>query len=199
MAPATLSACRAQLLRKFTRIPVAEKRVRAPSDPVEELGSAMQGKKPCPDLAHYLSTAIHSLRATGVGIQPREMSRNYFHLHLVSDATGETLIAASRAASALYPGVSAIEHVYPLGAHARSIEPGHRRDRARARHRALYPRRSADLRPARGGVPHHRLPLALGAQAGFRSVRRLSRHGDDAACRARSMSSMRNISSASTR
>ncbi|MBV8765226.1 MAG: kinase/pyrophosphorylase [Hyphomicrobiales bacterium] len=42
------------------------------------------------------------------------MSRNYFHLHLVSDATGETLIAASRAASALYPGVSAIEHVYPL-------------------------------------------------------------------------------------
>ena len=42
------------------------------------------------------------------------MSRSYFHLHLVSDATGETLIAASRAASALYPGVSAIEHVYPL-------------------------------------------------------------------------------------
>ncbi|SDR62694.1 hypothetical protein SAMN05444161_0585 [Rhizobiales bacterium GAS191] len=42
------------------------------------------------------------------------MSRSYFHLHLVSDATGETLIALSRAASALYPGVSAIEHVYPL-------------------------------------------------------------------------------------
>src|SRR5580700_6057090 len=42
------------------------------------------------------------------------MSRSYFHLHLVSDATGETLIAASRAAAALYPGVSAIEHVYPL-------------------------------------------------------------------------------------
>jgi len=42
------------------------------------------------------------------------MSRSYFHLHLVSDATGETLIALGRAASALYPGVSAIEHVYPL-------------------------------------------------------------------------------------
>jgi [pyruvate, water dikinase]-phosphate phosphotransferase / [pyruvate, water dikinase] kinase len=42
------------------------------------------------------------------------MSRSYFHLHLVSDATGETLIALSRAAAALYPGVSAIEHVYPL-------------------------------------------------------------------------------------
>jgi hypothetical protein len=48
------------------------------------------------------------------GHKPGAMSRNYFHLHLVSDATGETLIAASRAASALYPGVSAIEHVYPL-------------------------------------------------------------------------------------
>lgn len=40
--------------------------------------------------------------------------RSYFHLHLVSDATGETLIAISRAAAAQYDGVSAIEHVYPL-------------------------------------------------------------------------------------
>jgi regulator of PEP synthase PpsR (kinase-PPPase family) len=40
--------------------------------------------------------------------------RNYFHLHLVSDATGETLIAVSRAAAAQYESVSAIEHVYPL-------------------------------------------------------------------------------------
>jgi hypothetical protein len=40
--------------------------------------------------------------------------RNYFHLHLVSDATGETLIAVSRAAAAQYEAVSAIEHVYPL-------------------------------------------------------------------------------------
>ena len=42
------------------------------------------------------------------------MPRNYFHLHLVSDATGETLIAVSRAAAAQYETVSAIEHVYPL-------------------------------------------------------------------------------------
>ena len=42
------------------------------------------------------------------------MVRNYFHLHLVSDATGETLIAVSRAAAAQYQGISAIEHVYPL-------------------------------------------------------------------------------------
>ena len=42
------------------------------------------------------------------------MGRSYFHLHLVSDSTGETLIAASRAASAQYQGVASIEHVYPL-------------------------------------------------------------------------------------
>jgi [pyruvate, water dikinase]-phosphate phosphotransferase / [pyruvate, water dikinase] kinase len=42
------------------------------------------------------------------------VGRNYFHLHLVSDATGETLIAVSRAVAAQYEGVSAIEHVYPL-------------------------------------------------------------------------------------
>jgi regulator of PEP synthase PpsR (kinase-PPPase family) len=43
-----------------------------------------------------------------------ELGRSYFHLHLVSDSTGETLIAASRAASAQYQGVASIEHVYPL-------------------------------------------------------------------------------------
>ncbi len=42
------------------------------------------------------------------------MHRSYFHLHLVSDATGETLIAASRAAAAQYQGVASIEHVYPF-------------------------------------------------------------------------------------
>ena len=42
------------------------------------------------------------------------MNRSYFHLHLVSDSTGETLIAVSRAAAAQYQGISAIEHVYPL-------------------------------------------------------------------------------------
>lgn len=42
------------------------------------------------------------------------MERSYFHLHLVSDSTGETLIAVSRAAAAQYQGIASIEHVYPL-------------------------------------------------------------------------------------
>jgi regulator of PEP synthase PpsR (kinase-PPPase family) len=43
---------------------------------------------------------------------PRTAS--YFHLHLVSDATGETLITVARAAAAQYATVSPIEHIYPL-------------------------------------------------------------------------------------
>jgi regulator of PEP synthase PpsR (kinase-PPPase family) len=39
---------------------------------------------------------------------------SYFHLHLISDATGETLLAVGRAAAAQYATVSPIEHVYPL-------------------------------------------------------------------------------------
>jgi [pyruvate, water dikinase]-phosphate phosphotransferase / [pyruvate, water dikinase] kinase len=39
---------------------------------------------------------------------------NYFHLHLVSDATGETLITVARAAAAQYARVTPIEHIYPL-------------------------------------------------------------------------------------
>ncbi|EJW13074.1 ATP/GTP-binding protein [Rhodovulum sp. PH10] len=37
----------------------------------------------------------------------------FFHLHLISDSTGETLITVARAATAQYIQVSAVEHVYP--------------------------------------------------------------------------------------
>jgi regulator of PEP synthase PpsR (kinase-PPPase family) len=39
---------------------------------------------------------------------------NYFHLHLVSDATGETLITVARAVAAQYASVSPVEHMHPL-------------------------------------------------------------------------------------
>jgi len=38
----------------------------------------------------------------------------YFHLHLISDATGETLITVARAAAAQYAKVMPVEHVHPL-------------------------------------------------------------------------------------
>ncbi|MEM8813275.1 MAG: pyruvate, water dikinase regulatory protein [Pseudomonadota bacterium] len=41
-------------------------------------------------------------------------NRNFFHIHLVSDSTGETLLTVARAAAARYENIHAIEHVYPL-------------------------------------------------------------------------------------
>ncbi|WP_127088070.1 pyruvate, water dikinase regulatory protein [Aquabacter cavernae] len=46
----------------------------------------------------------------------------YFHLHLVSDATGETLINVGRAACAQYSNVLPIEHVYPLVRSMKQLE-----------------------------------------------------------------------------
>jgi [pyruvate, water dikinase]-phosphate phosphotransferase / [pyruvate, water dikinase] kinase len=38
----------------------------------------------------------------------------YFHLHLISDSTGETLITVARAAAAQYSKIMPVEHVHPL-------------------------------------------------------------------------------------
>jgi [pyruvate, water dikinase]-phosphate phosphotransferase / [pyruvate, water dikinase] kinase len=54
------------------------------------------------------STLAHSLGDKDVNNQ------SFFHLHLISDATGETLLAAGRAAAAQYKDARAIEHIYPL-------------------------------------------------------------------------------------
>ena len=39
---------------------------------------------------------------------------SHFHLHLISDATGETLTTMAKAAAVQYPQVRPIEHVHPL-------------------------------------------------------------------------------------
>jgi regulator of PEP synthase PpsR (kinase-PPPase family) len=43
-----------------------------------------------------------------------QRASSYFHLHLVSDATGETLTTVARAATAQYTKIFPVEHVYPL-------------------------------------------------------------------------------------
>ncbi len=45
---------------------------------------------------------------------PMAQAPGYFHLHLISDATGETLITVARAAAAQYAKVLPVEHVHPL-------------------------------------------------------------------------------------
>ncbi|HXF52912.1 MAG TPA: pyruvate, water dikinase regulatory protein [Hyphomicrobiaceae bacterium] len=47
---------------------------------------------------------------------------SYFHLHLISDATGETLTTIAKAAAVQYADVRPIEHVYPLVRTRRQIE-----------------------------------------------------------------------------
>jgi regulator of PEP synthase PpsR (kinase-PPPase family) len=49
-------------------------------------------------------------------------SNNYFHLHLVSDSTGETLITVARAVAAQYANVTPVEHVYPLVRSQKQLE-----------------------------------------------------------------------------
>jgi len=46
--------------------------------------------------------------------QTMAQAPGYFHLHLISDATGETLITVARAAAAQYARVMPVEHVHPL-------------------------------------------------------------------------------------
>src|SRR5262245_38397654 len=50
-------------------------------------------------------------------------SGSYFHLHLISDATGETLITVARAAAAQYTGMSPVEHMHPLVRTSKQLDP----------------------------------------------------------------------------
>jgi regulator of PEP synthase PpsR (kinase-PPPase family) len=45
-----------------------------------------------------------------------------FHLHMISDATGETLITIAKAVRVQYPQVRAIEHLHPLVRSRRELE-----------------------------------------------------------------------------
>ena len=57
------------------------------------------------------SPGIHSFSRS---VSMTSHAGTYFHLHLISDSTGETLITVARAASAQYSKVQPVEHVYPL-------------------------------------------------------------------------------------
>lgn len=52
-----------------------------------------------------------------------ENRKNFFHLHLISDSTGETLISAGRAVSAQFQAYSPIEHIYPLIRNRKQLLP----------------------------------------------------------------------------
>ena len=127
------------------------------------------------------------------------MGRSYFHLHLVSDSTGETLIAASRAAAAQYQGVASIEHVYPL------VRTRSQLDRVIAEienapgivlFTLVDPELSRRLEASLRGLG---LALPFGARPDPDAVPILSRRRARRRAPARSTCSTPNISSASTR
>ena len=47
---------------------------------------------------------------------------SFFHLHLVSDSTGETLTTIAKAAAVQYAQIRAIEHVHPLVRNSRQLD-----------------------------------------------------------------------------
>jgi regulator of PEP synthase PpsR (kinase-PPPase family) len=60
---------------------------------------------------------------TGPLVAPKlPKTESFFHLHLVSDSTGETLLAVGRAAAAQYATVSPVEHVFPLLRNQKQID-----------------------------------------------------------------------------
>src|ERR1700720_1198788 len=68
-----------------------------------------------PSLALAFETWLSPASSTEVQRTKLMSQRNasFFHLHLVSDSTGETLITVARAVSAQYVNVAPVEHVYP--------------------------------------------------------------------------------------
>jgi len=57
----------------------------------------------------FLVAAIHNRDEN-----PVQNQQTYFHIHLISDSTGETLTTVAKAAIAQYDDIQPIEHVYPL-------------------------------------------------------------------------------------
>ena len=124
---------------------------------------------------------------------------SYFHLHLVSDSTGETLTTVARAATAQYTKVTPVEHVYPL------VRTQKQLDRVLAEIEeapgiVLYTLLEDDLVDAAGeAMPRAEPALPVDPRAGAAAAAVLSRRRDHAIASAPSTRSMPNISSASTR
>jgi [pyruvate, water dikinase]-phosphate phosphotransferase / [pyruvate, water dikinase] kinase len=71
-------------------------------DETGRIGSGVYNPRTCPQMANALPS--------------------YFHLHLISDSTGETLTTLGKAAAVQYATVRPIEHVHPMIRNARQLE-----------------------------------------------------------------------------
>ena len=122
-----------------------------------------------------------------------------FHLHLVSDSTGETVHSVARACLVQFDdaagGRACLEH----GAHPQPDRPGDRRGRGQSRGRSVHDGQRHSSSIAAGGLP----PVAGAGDPGSRSGDRragfLSPSRRAVGCRANSICSTASILRASTR
>ena len=87
-----------------------------------------------------------------------------FHLHMISDATGETLVAIAKAVRVQYAQVRAIEHMHPLVRSKRELERVLKDVEATPGHRALHHRQSGACRGARADLQAAERSLRAGAE-----------------------------------
>lgn len=84
------------------------------------LGTTLLIAGPCPGTTAALPTKPED--NPGLYQQMANPLPSYFHLHLISDATGETLTTIAKAAAVQYSLVRPIEHVHPLVRSRRQLD-----------------------------------------------------------------------------
>ena len=109
----------------------------------------------------------HSQLSRGIAMDaPRT-----FHLHMISDATGETLVAIAKAVRVQYSQVRAIEHIHPLVRSKRELERVLQGCRSQSGHGALHHRQSGACRASRADLQEAERSLRAGAEKHPASVR----------------------------
>ena len=92
-------------------------------------------------------------------------SPKHFHLHLVSDASGETLTTMAKAAIVQLSGAKPNRHMHPLIRNPRQLATVLRQIEAAPGHRALHPYESEPLRDPGKPLRRSRPALRRGAEA----------------------------------
>lgn len=79
----------------------------------------MDNRAPLPTVARAVAPSVNN---PGFNSQMTNSRPSYFHLHLVSDSTGETLTTIAKAAAVQYGQIRPIEHMHPLVRNARQLK-----------------------------------------------------------------------------
>ncbi len=118
------------MIRRRTSRPVHQ-RPRSPGDEGRAIGIGAPPGPSAPRPIHRKTRHSHlqdpDFPPPGSGVSPARPAgasrlATYFHVHLVSDSTGETLNAMAKAVTARFDGVIPIEHIYALVRSGKQME-----------------------------------------------------------------------------